>query len=147
MTVTPPAFADVPAVAAGWRDLSTDEQTRADDLLPAIGRWIRREREEAGSPIEDDDPDAYLVSVEVVREMLVAQNARLAAEKYAGFSQVQKTLGPRSVGGTIASSSSAGGFMLSPWMLKLLGLDADDGIARAALPQATFGDGDFRERW
>lgn len=145
-SATPPTFADPAAVAAGWRALSDTEKVRATELLAAAARWIRRKRDEAGYPIADGDPDARLVSVEVVRGALQRDEAARAAAKYAGFSNVSRTVGPRSFSGTIANSGPAAEALVwTDWAYDTLGLDRGGKAPRSA--RGYFGDGAHRERF
>ncbi|MGN7133387.1 hypothetical protein ACTHQY_08950 [Rhodococcoides corynebacterioides] len=124
------AFATTQEIAAQWRPLSDEEKKAAEALLGAAYRWIKRKRPD----IDDTDPDAKLVSI------AVAKNALLAGE-HAGYSQVSRTLGPRSFSATIANPDAA--LAWAKWMKDLLGISDSEHAA----PRATFGDGGFRERW
>lgn len=122
------AFASTDELTNRWRPLKSAEKAWAQDLLDAAGRWIRRKKPD----IEQDDPDAKVVSIAVVR-------SALGPGGHDGLSQFSSTLGPRSKSGTLVNPEAALAWL--PWMKEQLG------ITDVALPQAYFGDGDFRERW
>ncbi|NKT17590.1 hypothetical protein GS907_07180 [Rhodococcus hoagii] len=121
-------FATPTELTENWRPLKQEESSWAGLLLEAAERWIRRKRPN----IADDDPDAKIVTIAVVKNALIAG-------EHEGFVSFSRALGPRSKSGTLSNPDAA--LVWLDWMKDQLG------ISQSALPVATFGDGGFCERW
>lgn len=115
------AFATTDELAEGWRPLRPTETVWAEQLLAAAARWIRRNRPD----IADDDPDAILVSLSVVRSALIPG-------ANAGHTQYAKTAGSFQRSGTLTNPDAA--LRFSDWHKELLGLST------SATPTWSFGD-------
>ena len=115
------AFATTTELAAGWRPLRPTETVWAGQLLDAASRWIRRQK----PGIADDDPDAKLVTLSVVRSALVPG-------PNIGHTQYAKTAGSFQRSGTLTNPEAA--LRFSDWHRELLGLST------SAEPSWTFGE-------
>lgn len=85
-------FANVEELKQNWRPLSEQEAVWATQLLDAAGRWITRKRPD----IAPGDPDAKLVSIDVVR-------TALNTAEHAGRVSYSWTVGATSGSGTLAN--------------------------------------------
>jgi len=117
------AFATMDEVASGWRPLRPTERVWGQQLLDAAARWIRKPGHRPD--IADDDPDAKLVSISVVR-------SALAPGANAGHTQYAKTAGSFQRSGTLTNPEGA--LRFSDWHKELLGLSTTAG------PSWSFGD-------
>ena len=97
----PPAFVSVTVLQNAWRALTTAERTYAGQLLDAAGEKIREEwRKAFGTEIDDDNPHAVTVSIQMVRECI-------STGAYAGHIQYGRLDGPRQKTGTLANPGGA----------------------------------------
>lgn len=88
-----PPFLDVPMFVALFRVLTASEQANAELLLDAAARTIRRRIPD----IAWDNPDARLVTLQVVKSALQSENL---PEYAVGHKQYTKTVGDKTYGGT-----------------------------------------------
>ncbi|QIX48934.1 MULTISPECIES: hypothetical protein [Rhodococcus] len=114
-------FVDVTGLTLGWRPLSATETIWAEQLIASASQWIRKHK----PTIDDGDPDARFVVVEVVR-------AALTAAKHAGHVSYTKTVGGVTRSGTLVNPGRS--LVFTPYHYQLLG------ISQAAKPSWTFGD-------
>jgi hypothetical protein len=118
------AFLTTAQFESGWRPLSARERAAADALLAAAGQWIRDEyRKVHGTEIADDNPNAILVSRNVVQ-------TAITTGAYVGHISYSRTEGPRSKSGTFANPGGA--LVFSDWHKTLLGFPV------RAMPEAYF---------
>lgn len=117
-------FANVEELTENWRPLSGPERARATQLLGAAGRWIRRKL----PGIAADDPDAKLVSIEVVRTALDTAD-------YAGHLSYSRTVGGISGSGTLANPGAL--LVFTDSHRELLGLPTSES---PTMPLGSFGD-------
>lgn len=107
------AFLTVEQFESQWRPLSAIEKSSAEALLAAAGQWIRDEYLRVrGTVIEDDNPNAILVSTSVVQ-------TAISTGAYVGHISYSRTEGPRSKSGTLANPGGA--LVFSDWHKTLLG--------------------------
>lgn len=85
------AFAEPEDITLGGRSLTAAQKVEAQLLLDAAASWIRDRKPD----IAPDDPNAKLVSIQVVK-------AALASEPYLGLSSYSKTTGEVTRSGTLA---------------------------------------------
>ncbi|MGU3587430.1 hypothetical protein ACLBYD_30345 [Rhodococcus sp. C26F] len=114
-------FVDVTGLMRGWRQLSATETIWAEQLIASASKWIRKHK----PTIDDDDPDARFVVIEVVR-------AALTAAKHAGHVSYTKTVGGVTRSGTLVNPGRS--LVFTPYHYQLLG------ISQSAKPSWTFGD-------
>jgi len=86
------AFAIPDDITFRGRPLPTWQQVDAQMMLDAAASWIRERKPD----IAPDDPNAKLVSIQVVK-------AALASEQYLGLSSFSKTTGEVSRSGTLTN--------------------------------------------
>lgn len=116
-------FGITPAdLEAEWRALSPEEVVRSTRLIAMVGALIKSRRPD----IADDDPAAQGVVIDVVISALGEPESR-------GFSSFSKTVGPRSISGTVANPG--GEIAFKRWHCQALGIPV------GAMPLAYFGDG------
>lgn len=133
--VTP--FVPIAEFEAQFRDLSAHERTLAERMLQAAAVWIR---DPARRPdIAQDDPMAYLVSFEVVRDAMPAISG-IGGESLAGHINYSRGTDARMESGTLAQV--AGLLDFTDRHLELLGLST------TALPVGDgFDSGYYAGRW
>lgn len=118
------AFAQPSDITIGGRQLTAAQEADAQMFLDAAASWIRARKPD----IAPDDPNAKLVSIQVVK-------AALISEPYLGLSSYSKTVGEVSRSGTIANPGALLHF--TDFHKELLG------IPYRAAPQWSFKVGDY----
>lgn len=112
------AFLTATEFEAAWRPLSATESLWAARLLEAAGRWIRSQYlQHFGHAIDDDDPRAITVSIDVVKNAM--ETGRYAGQT--SFSRT-RTEGPRSKGDGGTFAAPGGALVFDDWHKEQLGL-------------------------
>lgn len=95
------AFVEVSDLENAWRALTTTERTYAGQLLESAGKKIRDEyRDAIGAEIDDANPTARTVSIDMVR-------TAISTGSYAGHIVYNRGEGPRVKGGTLVNPGGA----------------------------------------
>lgn len=95
------AFVPVTDLQNSWRALTTTERTYAEQLLEAAGKKIRDEyRDAMGAEIDDANPAARTVSIEMVRYAI-------STGAYTGHIVYNRGEGARVKGGTLVNPGGA----------------------------------------
>ncbi|QBG78399.1 head-to-tail adaptor [Gordonia phage Walrus] len=108
-------FLTVDEFVAQWRPLSTAERVYAEQLLAAAARRIRRKV----SGLAVDDPDAKLVSFQVVRSVLESDEARA---ELPGLSTFSTTVGEKVNAGKLSNPDAL--LLFTPYHWEQLGVSA-----------------------
>lgn len=111
-----------------WHPLSAEQKVYAGQLLAAAARRIRRRMPQ----IAPDDPDAKLVSFQVVRSAL--QSDTLLAS-FAGHSSYSKTVGEKTNSGKLTNPDALLLFTDYHW--------SQLGISNTPLPRGNFPRNDY----
>lgn len=116
-------FVSVDALESLWRPLSGAEKEYAEILLAAASAWIREHK----PGVADDDPNAKIVTIEVVKAVLLPG-------QWSGYSSWSKTVGNRIEAATLANPTAALDF--TPYLTLL-------GISTRAMPVGNFPRNDY----
>ncbi|WP_280489499.1 hypothetical protein [Nocardia farcinica] len=111
-------------VALGWRAFSQADKERATLLIAAAEAWIRDPSRRPD--IDDDDPIAKVVVVEVVRA------AMAVPPDFVGHTSYSDTMGPWARSGTLATTAGT--------LMFLADHERRLGISSMPMPSGDFGD-------
>ncbi|QDP44124.1 head-to-tail adaptor [Gordonia phage JuJu] len=108
-------FLTVEEFVTQWRPLSAAERVYAEQLLAAAARRIRRHVPH----LAVDDPDAKLVSFQVVRSVLESDEARASMP---GLSTFTTTVGEKTNGGKLINPDAL--LVFTPYHWEQLGVSS-----------------------
>ncbi|AMS03908.1 head-to-tail adaptor [Gordonia phage UmaThurman] len=108
-------FLTIDEFVAQWRPLSAAERVYAEQLLAAAARRIRRKV----PGLAADDPDAKLVSFQVVRSVLESDEARASMP---GLGTFTTTVGEKTNGGKLINPDAL--LVFTPYHWDQLGVSS-----------------------
>lgn len=117
-------FVETDAVESGWRVLTSTEKHWAEQLLDAVGMWIRGKVDD----VDAKQDAAEFVSIDTVR-------GALAPGTQLGMAAFSKTIGPWSKSGTLVNP--LGHIAITKFHKELLG------ISDTSVPLYQFKDQDY----